>query len=181
MLMLYLAMIEEECDQATFEIIYNKHHGEMLRTAYDILRNKHDAEDAVQNALIGLATSIKSVPTTPDAMRAYSLVAARNAALKYKQKNAAWMRIESIDSVKISADTNVFDQIVVMEEYETLLKLMSELPLPIKEAMMLRYVADIPPKEIAKILGRKHDTVRKQLLRGKHMLIERYQEENHDA
>ena len=46
-------MIEDEADHATFEQIYYSMKDQMLRIANELLKNHADAEDAVQEALIG--------------------------------------------------------------------------------------------------------------------------------
>lgn len=170
MLAFYLALIDDKADYTTFEHIFQKYKNEMIRVAYDIVKNQWDAEDATQNALIGLAVSIKLVPSSAKEMRAYCLAAARNAALRYQKKKSVWDHIVNIDTVRFPNEDSVFEKIVAEEEYQSVLALLVQLPLALREAMMLRYVTDIPPREIARILNRKPDTVRKQLLRGKQLL-----------
>ena len=176
MLAFYLALIDDEIDYTTFEHIFHNYKSEMIRVAYDVVKNQWDAEDATQNALIGLAVSIKLVPSSANEMRAYCLAAARNAALRYQKKKSIWDHIVNIDSVKFPCEDSVFEKIVAEEEYQSVLTLLLQLPLAIREAMMLRYVTDIPPREIARILNRKPDTVRKQLLRGKKLLATHFVE-----
>ena len=174
--MLYLSMIEDEADHATFEQIYYTMKDEMLRIANELLKNHADAEDAVQEAFIGLAISIKYVPKEPTPMRAYCLTAARNAAIRYYKKNTHWREFLHIDSVKVSADNDVFDHIAKIEDQQFFENILIQIPLNIKEVLMLRYVSDMPPRRIANLLHRKPATIRKQLQRGKQMLVACYTE-----
>lgn len=176
MLMLYLALIEDEADHATFEQIYYTMRDEMLRIANELLKNHADAEDAVQEAFIGLAIYIKHVPKEHVAMRAYCLASARNAAIQYNKKNSHWQQILHIDSLKLSADDDVFEHIVRLEDSHALKKMLVNIPLVNREVLLLRYVSDMPPRKIAKLLHRKPETVRKQLLRGRQMLVACYTE-----
>ena len=64
MLFLYMTMIEEQADQIRFEQIYHGYRKQMLAVANRVLRNPEDAEDAVQNALLGIARNIKSIPSS---------------------------------------------------------------------------------------------------------------------
>ena len=73
--------------------------------------------------------------------------------------------------LSIECPDDVFEQIVMQEEYEDLLDHIGRLPLHMKECLLLRYVADMQPREIGKLLGRKTQTVQKQLTRGKALLI----------
>lgn len=176
MLMFYLSMIDDEADHATFEQIYHTMRDEMFRIANELLKNRADAEDAVQEALIGLAIYIKHVPKERVAMRAYCLATARNAAILYHKKNAHWRQHLHIDSLKLSADNDVFEDIVKLDDKRALKQMMNKIPLANREVLMLRYVSDMPPRKIAKLLHRKPDTVRKQLFRGRKMLIACYME-----
>ena len=176
MLMLYLSMIEDEADHATFEQIYYSMKDQMLRIANELLKNHADAEDAVQETLIGLAISIKYIPKEPILMRAYCLAAARNAAIRYYKKNAHWREFLHIDSVKISVDNDALNSIVEMEDRLFLESILAQIPLNIKEVLMLRYVSDMPPRRIASLLHRKPATIRMQLHRGKQMLVACYTE-----
>lgn len=176
MLMLYLSLIEDEADHATFEQIYYTMKDEMLRIANDLLQNYADAEDAVQEAFIGLAIYVKCIPKEHVAMRAYCLASARNAAIQYHKKNGHWQQLLQIDSLKLSADDDVFECVVKMEDYHALKRLLANIPLANREVLMLRYVSEMPPRRIAKLLHRKPETVRKQLLRGRQMLIACYTE-----
>lgn len=173
MLMFYFSLIDDQEDQITFEHIFYSFQNDMMAIAYSILKNREDAEDAVQTAMLNLAISIKSVPTNQNEMRAYSLATARNAALRIAQKNAEHKPNISLEDViaVIPCDDDIFDQIVLREEYENLLKHIDQLPLYMKECLLLRYVAGLPPREIGKLLGRKTTTVQKQLARSKALLI----------
>ncbi len=52
MLAFYMAFIDDEDDREKFEIIYNEYRKRMVSTAYSILRNHEDAEDAVHDTFI---------------------------------------------------------------------------------------------------------------------------------
>lgn len=182
MIMFYLSLITDEEDKDTFEHIFHSYRDDMIAIAYKVLENRWDAEDAVQNAMLGLAVSIKRVPTNTDEMRAYCLAAARNAALHLQKKRSKYHNTISLQKLMavIPCDEDVFEQIVNQEKYETLIQLIDQIPLHMKECLLLRYVADMQPKEIAKILNRKTDTVQKQITRGKAMLVKLYEEAQHD-
>ena len=70
MIMFYLSLITDEEDKDTFEHIFHSYRDDMIAIAYKVLENRWDAEDAVQDAMLGLAVSIKRVPTNTDEMRA---------------------------------------------------------------------------------------------------------------
>lgn len=52
MLPMLLATIENDADRALFAEIYEQYHERMEQAALRILKDTHDAEDAVQNAFL---------------------------------------------------------------------------------------------------------------------------------
>ena len=176
MLPLYLSLIECEEDKRTFEQIFNDYKEDMMAIAYHILQDRWDAEDAVQDAMLSLAVSIKRVPTQHNEMRAYSLTAAKNAALRLQKKQAKYKSTICLEDVLpvLPCDEDTFEQITRQESYVFLRNLIDQIPSHLKECLLLRYVADLPPREIAKILNRKPETVQKQLTRGKIALAKLY-------
>lgn len=174
-MILYQALIEEEEDKLTFSRIYDLHCDEMIAIAYGVLQNRWDAEDAVQQALMGLAVSIKSVPPEPNMLRAYALASARNAAIQLSVRQSKEKKHIQITG-DIASQEDVFDIVADKESYENLISIMKQLPLSYKEVFMLRYVAKLSPQKIAKLLGIKTATVYKQLSRGKKIFISLYKE-----
>ena len=66
------------------------------------MRDSYEAEDAVQNALLGIARSIWTLPDGDSAclVRAYTLTAAKNAALNMLPEKAADDKMLHIDTVR---------------------------------------------------------------------------------
>ena len=62
--MLYAAVIDDAEDIKKFEKIYYEYREQMFFVANKILRDSYEAEDAVQNALLGIARSIRTVSYT---------------------------------------------------------------------------------------------------------------------
>ena len=172
MLIMYAALIDEKSEQLRFEDIYYSYRKQMLYVAEQILDDRHDAEDAVQNALLGIARNIKRVPQNePRVVRAYVLTAAKNAALALvpkKQKRKSETALSGLET----ADADVFERVMLCRDYELLIRAMHRLPTPYREVLLLVYVYEHNTKAVARILGRKEDTVRKQLRRGRKQLIE---------
>ena len=79
------------------EAFYNTHRQKMYNAAYDILRNDHDAEDAVQNSIEKMLRSCHRLNfSCSKAAAAYAVRVARNAAIDMTRcrKNTA-----SLDTV----------------------------------------------------------------------------------
>ncbi|MBQ3215040.1 MAG: sigma-70 family RNA polymerase sigma factor [Oscillospiraceae bacterium] len=178
MLSIYAALIDEDEDLRFFEHIYWDYGSQMLSVALSILKDPPEAEDAVQNALLGIARSIKSVPRKNQrVLRAYVLTAARNAACALLPEKKQRDKQIGIDNLRIPNQEELFETILRSQEYELLLRIINTLPIQYREVLMLRYVVGLKPREIAKVLGRRTATVQQQLTRGKSKVVELYRKE----
>ena len=87
MLAFYMAFIDDEDDREKFEIIYNEYRKRMVSTAYSILRNHEDAEDAVHDTFIKIARNMNSIgdPKSNEAL-SYILKATKNTAINLSKR-----------------------------------------------------------------------------------------------
>ena len=65
MLAILLAALESEADKQKFTDIYEQYHPQMEQTALRILKNQHDAEDAVQTRLCRSSGILKKLMKFP--------------------------------------------------------------------------------------------------------------------
>lgn len=172
MLMLCAAMIDDEKEQSRFEQIYYSYRKQMLLVADRVLHNLDEAEDAVQNALLGIARNIKTVPQDERMERAYVLTAARNAALQLLPKQQQRDQMLDIAELSVESGDNLFLQAMSSLDYDLLLRCLRQLDPIYRDVLLLVYVQEQSLDATADILGRKKETVRKQLQRGKRLLAE---------
>lgn len=169
----YLNMITGQTDKLRFEQLYHSYRKQMLAVAYRILENTDDAEDAVQDALLGIAKSISSLWELEDgALRAYVLTAAKNAALKILCRNRKGADTERILELNYKETESVFQTVLNTMDADLLLRAMRQLDPIYRDVLLLTYVQECDLQETAATLGRKEETVRKQLYRGRKLLIE---------
>lgn len=178
MLLLYTAMIDDEGDRLRFEDIYHHYQKQMLYVAQGVLHDAHEAEDAVQVALLGIARQIRSVPSgDPKILRAYVLTAARNAALNMLPKKKQRDELLDIAELKIAGEDDLFEQIAASQDYDRLLRAIRGIPAIYRDVLMLKYVQELTMKQIGALLGRKTATVHQQITRGKRLLIDQCRRE----
>lgn len=156
----------------SFEAVVTAYQKQMYFVALNILHNHHDAEDAVQTALLQISRLGKVLPKNEQALRAYVLTAAKHAALNLLPKQ---FKDTDLDNVIAISSEDVFDTIVASQEYDRLLAAIKSLPPIYREVLMLRYVRQLDTKQIAKLLGHPRGTVQKQISRGKALLIQIYE------
>lgn len=173
MLMLYMAMIDDEEDQLRFADIYNNYRKQMLLVAQRILHDPNEAEDAVQVALLGIAQRIHSIPTGNEkVLRTYVLTASKNAALRMLPKKERFEQMVDISELPLDSGIDLFEQVRLSQDYTLLLCAMRKLPVQYREVLMLVCVQEQSTKNAAAILRRKEGTVRQQLRQGKKLLVE---------
>ena len=172
MLMIYASVIDDAAELRRFEKIYYLYRNQMFFVANKILNDEHEAEDAVQNAFMGIAQNIKSLPTDDKrVVRAYTLTAAKNAALNLlPQKQRRDMQLD-IDEVDIAADEDVFELVAASEDRETISRAIEKLPDIYGDVLLLHCVCGLKIEHTALMLGRKKATVEKQITRARKLVV----------
>ena len=172
MFLFYLSVINDDNDRRTLEYYYRTYQRQMFYAAYSVVRNESDAEDAVQNAFIGISKHVDVLLSADeDKGRGYCIKAARNAALNIVRTNDYNQSVASIDEMHFLADEKAFEEMLDSAEYEDVLDVIRNMDNVYRDVLYMRYVMDMPVKKIAAVLDRKVSAVKQQLVRGKKMLI----------
>ena len=80
MLALYLGMIETPEEKIIFEELYNTYKGKMFSLAFSILKNHHNAEEAVSQAFFTAAKNFSKISSLAEEKRgAYLKIIVKNA------------------------------------------------------------------------------------------------------
>lgn len=180
MLMMYLSLVETAEEQSLFEQIYYTYRKQMFFVANGILNDKILAEDAVQEAFLGIAKQISLFRDMPDnKVKAYVLTAAKNAAINLsKQEQKFQQHHTGIDQTAIgSYQDQVLDEQIYKETDQIIRSVIATLPAFQRDILMLRYSNHMNCTQIAIALGRKSSTVRKELSRARRALRERCKKE----
>ena len=174
-------MPAEPENRILFEEIYKGYYKQMLYVANRILENNTDAEDAVQDALLRIGRNIAFLRNREDwAIRGYVLTVAKNSALNVLRKRNTTIPFDEDLAVDYTLDDPVFKEVVNSLDYEQLLRAIRHMDPLYRQVLTLVYVHKQTPKEVADLLGRKVDTVRKQLNRGKRLLLDYCKKEGFD-
>ena len=170
----YASLIDDRAELLKFNELVERYQIEMLRIARSILHDYHLAEDAVQNALSGIAVSFSKIPSEdPDAVHTYFLSCAKHAAIRIKKTQEKLPTAELTDLASFTQDDNpTFEAIAQSEDYDRLLSAIRQLDEIYQDALLHYYVFDQSVKEIAKLFGEKPSTIRQRLSRGRKLLSE---------
>lgn len=178
MLSLFLDLIDEESDRNLFEKIYKNYEKQMFYIAFDILKDRQYAEDALQNLFIRVATNIKRFRTLDETETKYYLyICAKNAAIDMNKKLNKTKTVSIEDFYDIPDKSNR-DTAKEFEENDYIVSLLKRLSDKYTDVLYLRYVTGLNDGEIARALNRNINTVRQQISRGRKKFVELYEKEN---
>ena len=135
--------------------LLRRHGGELHAVAFLILRNEHDAEEAVADTLL---TAWRKIDTLrdPDRLRPWLLAIAARVALRQRRKfrpHVVSLEAASMlpgETRSLAAELDFRDAI-------------NRLPPRMRAAIALHAVADLPVAEVAHALGTSENTVKSQL------------------
>lgn len=180
MLALYLAYLDEAEDKILFEDIFYSYRKQMYTMAESILHNSNDSEDAVSAVFLRIAQKnwdvVRSIQSQTD-LRNYLLKATKNISLnmiKFKKRDEISLNVVTEYNTKydkyLSDDTFV-EFISNNIEYDEVIEAMKSLNDIYRDASYYHFVMEMTIPETAKSLNCTVSTTKKQLVRGKKMLL----------
>ncbi len=172
MLSLYLMVIEDHENDSKFEIIYNDYHEMLYNIAFGITQNHHDAEETMQIALFAIAEDIANVKIDNIPMlKSYLYKVTKNASidlLRSKKRASSLLNID--DFLFISSNEDISDSIEGDEQYKQIVTYILQMPSIYRDVLALHFLEEMSTSRIARVLKRKHSTVKQQLNRGTKLL-----------
>lgn len=180
MITLFLTYIDDENDKKLFEKLFYEYRKQMASLARSIVHNETDAEDVVHDVFLRIATRnmevIRKIENPKD-LRNYMLKATKNTALnmlkKRKQNTISIDTIKEydIDEIQDYSDEAFLEIICNKSEYEQILHAIHSLSEKYKNVLYYHYVLELTVNETARLLNQSVPTTKKQLVRGKKMLL----------
>ena len=178
MLSVYLMMIDNSDDRIKFGKVYKSFKNIMLNRAYEIVKERQLAEDAVHNAFLKI---INNLPKIYDAdsneTKWYVIVIVTNEAKKIYNKENKILKAELTD---MESDFNleaIVEDKNIVEKVKKEIRLLPEI---YRDTMSLKYYNDLSNKEISSVLSIPISTVKKRLQRGRKILIQKLGAKNND-
>lgn len=165
MLALYLTMLSDERDKTKFSSVYYKYRYLMANRAFDILRDKGLAEDAVQDAFLRILKNLAAVGEVDSARtRNFVVIVTENCAKDiYRREH----RAEVVELTDDAGEYFVTEDNLAVEEIK---RQIAALPEIYSDTLSLKFFNELSDKEIASALSVSVSTVRKRLLKGREML-----------
>ncbi len=172
MLAFYLGMIDTPEEKILFEDLYNTYKGKMFSLAYSILKNHHNAEEAVSQAFFTVAKSFGKVSSLTEVQQgAYLKITVKNAAIDIyrKEKNINTSPLEEIENFGDMSE-DISDSVLSEMNYNSILKAIRSLPEQYGECLYLFHVRELSVKEISAHLCIEQEAVKKRLQRARQKL-----------
>lgn len=154
-------------ERDAFRILVEREHRSIVRICYRILGNLHDAEDAAQEAFV---TAYRALPTwrREGSFGAWlARIAVRIATRRAAGRRAIdWLDPATVEAATGGVSRDPLISIVRSEVAAHLRSAVAKLDQPYREVVALRFFADLPLGEIARLTGRPLPTVKTHLRRG---------------
>ena len=169
-MLLFLAMLDTAEEQSKFTLLYEKYRYLMWYVAKDILKDKDLAEDAVQEAFFALIRHMEKIgDVDSSATRNFLATIVKSKAVDILRKH--WEEpVEEIPEENGGEKSDVLDDCICRESYETLLRAVSQLDEIYRVVFEFRYLHELSEKETADILGVTPKTVNIRIFRARKKL-----------
>ncbi len=179
MLALYTIYLEEDKDKKLLEKLYNTYRKQMICVAMCVLHSETDAEDAVHTVFLNVSQkcwkTVSGIKEETD-MRYYLLRATKNTALNMvyaenKKTSLDTVVERGLESIPNLSDDDFVENICNKMEYESVVNAIANLEGKYREAMYWHFVLEISIPETARRMNQSVVATKKQLVRGKKMLL----------
>ena len=156
--------------RSKLEELYIRFHKEMYYIAMSILHNTHDAQDAVQTAILKCANYIDKIEDLNCNRTKHLIVTIiRNTAtdIYRRKKRLQQENLEDYPEPLVADDQFTDDIIFRLSDGEYYAQRLAELKPEYAEILTLRYYNELTNQEIAQLLDISHENVRARLSRAK--------------
>lgn len=180
MLALYLAYLDDDNDKALFEEIYLSYRKQMVALAMSILGNEDDAQDTVGDVFLHIAQRnwdvVREIENKND-LRNYLLKATKHASInKIKAKKKEPISFDTVNEFNTErredlSDDSFLETICNRVEYQKVISAISSLSETYCDVLYYHFVLEMTAPQIAKTLNQTMSATKKQLVRGKKILL----------
>lgn len=173
-------MIDNAEDKLKFERIYETYKNIMYMVALGILKNEHDAEDIVADAMIKVIKILDRI--SEDEIRTMKckglmITITKHLAIDYYRKLKR-IPVPMTEIELPGQEQGVEKMYITMENYKEIVECLNSLDDKYKDVLMLKVVHYLASKEIAEILNISEANVNMRFMRAKRELARLMEERN---
>ena len=160
-------------DEDLLETAVREHARLIYRIAYSVLRNPADAEDATQEIFLRVLRYGKKLSRIYDQKAWLARIAWRVAVERRKSMvQAATGSDEALETL-VAPGLGAERALLERERDAVVERLISALPSPLRDALVLSTLEEIAPRDVASMLGISEAAVRSRTFRAREILKER--------
>jgi RNA polymerase sigma-70 factor (ECF subfamily) len=168
LLSFYLSMLDTAAEKEKFEQLYIRYKQDMFKTAYGILKNHHEAEDAVHDAFMIVIKKLSKIsevncPQT----HAYLLIIVKNLAIRIYNNRKNKPEEDSVNVDEIADSIDVEDEVVFNIKRKELERILLMLPENYYTVLFLEQYMGLSIADISDSLGISYENAKKRLQRAK--------------
>jgi RNA polymerase sigma-70 factor (ECF subfamily) len=148
-------------DQQAFQSLTVAHHARLYRVAHGILRDRHLAEDATQQAFLDIWRNLPNLEV-PARFGGWSYRILVHACYAEARRKPGWAREFAIGPTEVPAASDEYGSIIDRDQLERGFRRLS---VEHRTIIVLRCLLDLPMGEVAEVLGIPPGTVGSRLSR----------------
>lgn len=172
MLSALLLMIDDETDRELVRSLYDANEQLMYNVAYNILHNRTDAEDAVQDSFVSVIRNLEKIRGIDcNETRFYLVIVVKNISLNMLKKKQRHPAVDIDEVFDAKSDENIEDEIISRVSSEEIKCALRDLSDNDYEIMFLYLIREHTPSEIAQLLGITGNRARQRIFRARQRLI----------
>lgn len=170
-MLLFLSITEDEETRNRLEQIYTNYKKPAYWTAYNILKDHHEAEDVIQEAVIKILKVIDSIKEIRcNKTKALFIIIVRNLSINIynERKNKENTSYEDMEIV--SEDISLDEIIIGLEESRIIAEKLNQIHPSYADILTLKYYNQYSNQEISELLNIAEGNVRIRLHRAKNAI-----------
>lgn len=164
----------EEEQRNKLEKVYELYGNRMFYRAMQILNQREDAEDAVQNCIIAISRHTDCIDFNDETKTlsfVYTVISHCAIDIYRKNKRSRQSNINIEDITEQAGNVDIENEVFVTMELRRVVSEIGKLDFTYREVLSLYYLNDMNPREISDLLDIPYNTVRSKISRGRKKLL----------
>ncbi len=174
-----IAAIENQTDREFMEQLYQENYALMYQKARTLLKSHHEAEDAVEVAMLKLIDRISLLrKCRAGSRRAYLLSCVRNAAIDSLRRQKKGYSFDDVNEKleRLPDNAAVDEGLIRQAQIHSVACALKQLPPQQRELLKMKYFDEMPDEEIAALIGVSRDSLRNRINRARRKLAAQLKE-----